>query len=261
MEGRFRFLGTGSSMGVPIIGCKCSVCTSDNPKNKRTRSGALIQVCGKTILLDAGPDYRTQALAHKIDHIDGFILTHAHYDHMAGLDDLKIYSHLRGKKLPCLALDVTFKDLRSRYNYLFRPTPDDENNSPFFSWKSIQDSFGTEVFQDLSFNYVSFFQTKMQVMGLKIGDLAYISDIKEYDPRLIADLQGTKTLIVSALRQGTSPAHFSIEQACDFSKLVGAQTTYLTHIAHEVGYDEVQKGLPDSVFLSYDNLEVSFQME
>jgi phosphoribosyl 1,2-cyclic phosphate phosphodiesterase len=207
-----------------------------------------------------GPDYRRQALAHGIDKIDGFILTHAHYDHMAGIDDLKIYSHGKGK-VPTFSLHSTLQEVKLRYGYLFKPLAGEENNSPFFEWQFVTEPFGKTVFEQMPFTYVTFFQSGMQVLGLKIGDLAYISDIKEYDDRLLEYLQGTKTLIVSALRQTTSAAHFSIEQACRFADLVQPKTTYLTHIAHEVDHDEVQKSLPPFVFLAYDGLKISFSME
>jgi phosphoribosyl 1,2-cyclic phosphate phosphodiesterase len=260
MEGRFRFLGTGGSMGVPVIGCKCAVCKSVNPKNKRTRSASLIHILGRSFVLDAGPDYRTQALTNNIDCIDGFILTHAHYDHMAGLDDMKVYASSLGS-IPCLALNATFQEVKKRYCYLFKPTEENPHFSPFFDWKTLEKPFGKTVFEGLSLQYVTFFQAGIQVMGLKIGDLAYISDIKEYDPELISQLKGIKTLIISALRETSSPSHFSVQEACDFASLIQPQRTFLTHLAHEMDYEKAQNILPSSVFLAYDGLEISFVVE
>src|SRR3989339_873255 len=179
MESKFTFLGTGSSMGVPVIGCHCSVCKSENPKNRRMRCGGLFQVGSKRFLIDSGPDVRQQVLSHKIEEIDGFILTHSHYDHIGGFDDMKLFKKGE-KKLPCLMLKETLEEAQIKFDYFFRKTEDDLLNSPFFTWQILNDPFGVTVFQDISFEYVTYRQAKMKVMGIKIGKLAYISDIKEF---------------------------------------------------------------------------------
>ena len=257
MEGRLRFLGTGSSLGVPVIGCKCSVCLSSDPKNKRKRAGALLQINGKSFLVDVGPDYKTQALENNIDFLDGLILTHSHYDHMGGFDDLRAYAYL-GKKLPCLMLNATFKEWKASYGYLIKPSAEDPNCSSFFSWHLLGDPNGKNVFEGLQMEHVSFFQMGMQVMGLKIGTFSYISDIKEYDATLIDLLKGTETLVLSALRKTSSPMHFSIDEALEFISLIKPKRTYLTHIAHEIDHETLLKELPASVTLAYDGLEISF---
>ena len=257
MEGQLRFLGTGSSLGVPIIGCNCSVCLSSDSKNKRSRSGTLLKVQGKSFLIDVSPDYREQALKNKVLSLDGVILTHSHYDHMGGFDDLRVYSYL-GKKLPCLMLKKTFEEWRASYFYLIKPSAKNSDFSPFFSWQLLEESQGKTVFEGLQMEYLTFFQMGMQVMGIKIGKLAYISDIKEYGSDMIDQLQGTETLVLSALRKAPSPMHFSIDDALAFSALVKPKRTYLTHIAHEIDYASLLKELPPSVFLAYDGLEISF---
>lgn len=257
MEGRLRFLGTGSSLGVPVIGCKCPVCLSSDSKNKRTRSGALLQIDGKSFLVDVGPDYKEQALKHKINSLDGLILTHSHYDHMGGFDDLRAYAYF-GKRLPCLMLETTFKELKVSNFYLIKPSSEDPDYSPFFSWHLLEGSHGDSVFEGLKMEYLSFFQMGMQVMGLKIGTFAYISDIKEYGPELIAQLEGTETLVLSALRRMPSPMHFSVDEALAFIALIKPKKTYLTHIAHEIDHEVLLKELPHSVSIAYDGLEISF---
>lgn len=258
MGGTFVFLGTGSSMGVPVIGCSCQVCQSSDTKNKRMRAAALIKVKNKTFLIDAGPDFRSQAFLYNIHKIDGFILTHAHYDHAGGFDDVKAYKQTLNKKVPCLMSRETFSDLKYRYHYLFKPLPEDPFNSSFFSWSLLDSPFGDIDFEGLSFKYVSYFQAGMKVLGIRIGNLAYISDIKQYEDQLIEELSGVEVLIISALKETGSEMHFSVEEAVAFSKKVRAQKTYLTHIAHEMDYQKMQESLPSNVFLAYDGMTLAF---
>ncbi len=260
MESQFVFLGTGSSMGVPVIGCKCSVCTSLDPKNQRMRAGVLLKIGDKQILIDAGPDVRRQALLHKIDRIDGFILTHAHYDHIAGFDDIKAYRQGE-KKVPCLMLDETLEELKIRYHYLIRPLPEDSLNSPFFTWQLLKNGGGKTLFEEVPLTIVTYMQSGMKVLGVRVGNLAYISDIKEYKKEIFEALKGVEILIVSALKEGGSNMHFSVGEALDFSKAVRAKTTYLTHIAHEMCHEKAQALLPSDVFLAYDGLSISFQSD
>lgn len=257
MGSKFVFLGTGSSMGVPVIGCHCSTCKSQNPRNKRKRSSSLLEVQGKTFLVDAGPDFREQALSHKIERIDGFILTHAHYDHIGGFDDVKLLKQ-KETKIPCLMLKETFSELQEKYSYFIRPTEEDPLNSTFFSWQILEDSFGSFDFQEASFKYVTFFQGRMKILGLRVNNFAYISDIKQFDESIFLHLKGIEILVISALRPLESPMHFSIEDALHFADKVGAQKVYFTHIAHEVDHDLVQADLPSHVVLAYDGLSISF---
>jgi phosphoribosyl 1,2-cyclic phosphate phosphodiesterase len=256
-ENTFCFLGTGGSLGVPIVGCTCSTCLSLDSKNKRTRSGNLINWQGKTFLLDAGPDYRQQALQKGINKLDGFILTHAHYDHMGGFDDLRAYPLLGGNPLPCIMLEKTFEELELRYPYLLKRIGK-EPRSRFFSWKTLESPSGFTTFEGMEFEYFSFLQMGMEVMGLKIGSIAYVSDIKEYGEDLIEKIKETETLIVSALRKSSSPMHFSVEDALEFIKKVQPTRAYLTHIAHELDHEALLKELPPHVFIAYDGLTISF---
>ena len=248
-------------MGVPVIGCNCSVCTSSDPKNQRMRAGTLLEIGDKRFLIDAGPDIREQALLHKINKIDGFILTHSHNDHIAELDDIQVYKHVKDKKLPSLMLEETFEELKVKYHYFIRPLADDPQNSPFFSWNILKGCFGETVFEGVPIDFVSYIQSGMKVLGLRIGDLAYISDIKEYSEEIFARLKGIKTLVVSALKTEGSSMHFSVEEAIDFSKRVGAQRTYLTHISHEMDHEQMQASLPSDALLAYDGLYFLFYMD
>lgn len=257
MDGSLCFLGTGSSLGVPVIGCKCSICKSSDKKNIRMRSSALLRIKEKIILIDAGPDHRQQALSNKIDHLDGVIITHDHYDHVGGLDDLKVYSY-RKNKLPCLLSFPTYEGIRGRFPYLFSSSI--KEDSPFFSCQIVDSLFEFVEFEGIPMQCVSFLQNEMQVTGIKIGDLAYISDIRTYTEELITHLKGIRTLVISAARAIPTGMHFSFEEAIAFAALVGAKATYLTHLDHGTDHEELQNMLPQSVFVAYDGLTVSFQI-
>lgn len=257
----FRFLGSGSSLGVPVIGCKCLVCQSGKKKNERLRSSALVHIQGKKWLIDAGPDLRRQALLYGIDWIDGILLTHAHYDHVGGLDELRVYNFLQKQKIPCLLSKETKEDLQKRHYYLFEPSPEEDRGVVRLDFQEITQDFGSCIFGGLPIQVLSFFQGGIKVHGFRLQSLAYVSDIREYKEEVFSVLQGVKVLIVSALRQTASAVHFSLQEGIEFAKKVGASSTYFTHIAHEVDYEEVSRKLPKGVFLAYDGLEVAFDYE
>jgi len=249
MEDYFLFLGTGGSLGVPIIGCSCEVCRSNSSFDKRMRSAGLFSVRGKKLLIDAGPDLRAQALAYSVTHLDGALITHTHFDHIAGLDDLRVYSFNR-EPLPCLLSVETFNELEKRYYYLLK-----RERCPF-EFYVLETDFGQVEFVDLRIDYFSYYQADMKVTGFRIGDLSYVSDIRDYSLQVLESIQGTKTLILSALREGKSKVHFSLEEAIAFAKEVGAQKTYLTHIAHELSHEKTSLILPSNVFMAYDGLKL-----
>lgn len=242
-------------MGVPIIGCDCKVCTSSAPKNKRTRPSALLKFGDKNYLIDVGPDFHAQALKHKINHLDGVMITHTHYDHIAGLDELRIYHFRQDKPIPCLLSKETLKELKVRYHYFFSPG-EDEMHSAKLKFQILPDDNGEVTFEDLSLKYISYTQAGMKVNGYRFNDLSYVTDIQEYSEEIFNILKGTTTLIVSALRWTKSPVHFSLDEAIDFANKVGAKQTYFTHIAHDIDHEETSKKLPPNMALSYDGLEI-----
>jgi phosphoribosyl 1,2-cyclic phosphate phosphodiesterase len=262
MKATFLFLGTGSSTGVPVIGCTCAVCTSASSFNKRLRASGLIRVGGKQFLIDAGPDFRTQALRWGISHLDAVILTHTHFDHIGGIDDLRALSFFQKEKIPCLLSKDTLDELKLRYHYLMQPQVPEENAIPYtqLDFKVMQSDFGQIEMQGYTWKYVSYYQLGMKVTGYLVGDLAYISDIREYSKQVVDSLQGVHTLILGALRYTPSKGHFSIDEAIVFAEEVGAAQTYLTHIGHELDHEEASKRLPEGIFMSYDGLEIDFQM-
>jgi phosphoribosyl 1,2-cyclic phosphate phosphodiesterase len=260
MQGRFLFLGTGGSMGVPVIGCPCSVCHSQSPYNKRLRSSGLVTIQDRVLLIDAGPDFREQALKFNIGHLNGVLLTHPHFDHVGGVDDLRAFYFIQHKRLPCLLSEETMDDLKKRYHYMLRPLQEGKSISAQLDFQILENDFGNLVFEGVNIHYMTFAQAGTKVTGFRIGSLAYVSDIREYTEELFLSLKGIKTLVLSALRQVPTPMHFSIDEAVVFAKQVGAEQTYLTHIAHDLDYAEVSRSLPSSIYLSYDGLEILFEI-
>ena len=253
VNGKIKFLGTGGSMGVPVVACSCSVCTSSDVKNKRLRVSALIQVEDKIFLIDAGPDFRTQALTNNIMRLDGLLITHPHFDHVAGIDDLRVFHFFHKKTVPCLLSQESLKAIEKSHAYLF-----ESNEKARFDFHVLKDSQGEVMFQGLKWHYTSFLQKNDKVTGFRLGNMAYILDIRSFSEDIFEMLEGVEILILSALKYHPSPSHFSIEEAVSFSQKVGAKKTYLSHLAHEVDYEEGSRILPSHVKLAYDGLEVGF---
>lgn len=248
-------------MGTPVIGCHCAVCSSDNSRNKRFRSSALVTINEQVLLIDCGPDFRQQALSYAIDKIDGMILTHAHNDHTAGIDELRVFCLRSGQPLPCLLSQDTLNDLKVRFRYLF------EEKEPYaglltrFGVQEFERDRGEVIFQGVRVRYFSYEQLGMRVDGLRFGDLAYVSDIKEYPETIFEDLKGVKTLILSALRFDQTKMHFSIDDAIAFSRKAGVEKTWLMHISHDLDYDIGNDYLPDNIEIAYDGLQVEFEAD
>lgn len=259
MRGRFLFLGTGGSTGVPVIGCRCAVCLSSSPKNQRLRPSGVIYVEGKALLIDVGPDFRQQALLHQLSDLEGLLLTHTHFDHIAGIDELRIFYIWQNRPFPVLLSLKSFEDLKKRYDYLFEDAKKAGTLTAQLACQVLDPCAGRVKFLGVDICYCYYFQGGMQVTGFRIGNFAYISDIKQYDERLFESLQGVKHLVVSALKEEISPLHFSFQNALDFCRKIGADQTYLTHLSHAVDYDLVASSLPLGVKLAYDGLEVDFE--
>lgn len=260
MKGKFLFLGTGSSGGVPMIGCSCDVCKSTSPYNKRLRSSGLVQIGDKKILIDVGPDFRAQALNNHIDHLSCALLTHAHADHIAGIDDLRAYYFMEKKKLTCVLSQETFDEVKVRYHYMLQPVSPTKSLSAQIDFQIFGDDFGDCEIEGIPFRYFTYSQQGMKVTGFRFGNLAYVSDIREYSAQVIEELKGVDTLILSALRSTPTRMHFSIEEAIAFSRLTFAKKTYLTHISHDLEHVATETLLPPDVRMSYDGLEIPIEI-
>jgi phosphoribosyl 1,2-cyclic phosphate phosphodiesterase len=254
MKGSFLFLGTGASAGVPVIGCKCPICTSTSPKNKRFRPSGLIEINGKSLLIDIGPDFRSQALKHNIVTVDGILLTHTHYDHIAGIDEVRVFNVRQKKSIPCLLSRESYEEIQKRYYYFFNK----EGLSAKLEFVPVDGAMGQVDFIGLKIGYCSFAQGGMKVTGFRIGDFAYISDIQKFDDSIFTALQGVNTLVLSALTPGKSPFHLSFEQAADFAKRVGASETWITHVGHSHDHDALNGLLPRNIRMAFDGLKLEF---
>lgn len=256
MKGKLLFLGTGGSVGVPVIGCSCEVCHSDDPLNKRLRPSVLLRIGAKQFLIDAGPDFRTQALRAGITQLDGLLLTHAHHDHTAGMDDLRPIYYRRQSPLSVLLSSATAQDVRMRYYYLF--DSDDKNFSSHLHLQLLVEQTGSVYFEDLPIQYVTYIQGGMLVNGYRIGKLAYLSDIRQFSSSIFEELKGVQYLIISALRYTPSPLHFSVDEAIDFANQLNVKKVWLTHISHELEHHQTNAYLPPHIRLAYDGLEIDF---
>jgi phosphoribosyl 1,2-cyclic phosphate phosphodiesterase len=223
------------------------------------RPSGLLQCNGKTLLLDVGPDFRQQALKFGIDHLDGLLLTHTHFDHIAGIDELRIFYVRQKKALPCLLSKETYGDLKRRYDYLFHPVVGNGTLSAQLDFQLLEGEAGHTEFLGLPIQYVSFFQGSMKVTGFRVGDFAYISDIREYDASIFESLRGIRTLVLSSLRPESSPLHLSFAEAISFAKKTGAEQTWLTHLGHFLDHEEGNALLPPEIRIGYDGLQLEFQ--
>lgn len=256
MSSSVIFLGTGASIGVPIIGCHCETCQSKDPKNKRLRSSILLNIGSKHILVDAGPDFRQQALTHSINHLDGVIFTHSHHDHVGGIDDLRVYLFRNRNSLPCLVSKETEEDLRKRFYFMFKIQATEPIGVERLKLEVLPNDRGETTFLGVPIRYFTFEQLGMKVLGIRVGDFAYLTDIKHYPDTIFEDLKGVKTLVVSALRFTPSHMHFTVDDAIDFIQKVKPEKAYLTHISHDLEHEKAMSYLPASIELAYDGLKI-----
>lgn len=248
------FLGTGTSTGVPQINCHCPVCSSPDARDKRLRSSALLRVGGRTLLIDAGPDLRTQLLAHPTPHIDALLVTHSHYDHVGGIDDLRpfCYSHGHEMKMPVYCTRDVAADLRSRVPYCFKRHP--YPGVPTFDLRDVTPSEPFKV-AGIDILPVEVLHWKLPIVGFRVGPLAYITDCKTMPDATVRALKGVDTLVINALRKEEHLSHLSLSQALELVEMIKPRRTFLTHIAHQMGlHAEVDPTLPEGVHLAYDGL-------
>lgn len=242
-------LGTGTSKGIPEIGCECRVCTSPFVKDKRRRASALVRTMGMTILIDPSPDFRAQALSVGLHHIDAVLITHSHYDHVGGLDDLRPFC--AEVNLPVYVNENTDRDLRSHYDYCFSKNP--YPGVPVFDMHVV----GKNPFfiNGLKIVPIEVMHGKMPILGFRIGDFAYITDAKSIDEREAEKLEGIDTMVVNALRDRDHFSHFTLAESLSFIGEVKPRRAILTHFNHEIGrHSELQARLPENVFAGYDGM-------
>ena len=249
------FLGTGTSQGIPVIGSNHPVCRSTDPKDKRLRVSVWISWEDASYVIDCGPDFRQQMLTSNCQKVDGILFTHEHADHTAGLDDIRPFYFKQGD-IPVFAHQRVLENLTKRFDYIF------ENENKYPGAPSVRIN---EVANGKSFIIgnkavipIDVMHGNLQVFGYRIDDFAYLTDVKTITQNEIDKLSGLKVLVINALRVEPHDTHFNLEEALRFIELLKPGKTYLTHISHIFGFhEEIEKTLPENVFLAYDNLEIT----
>ncbi len=248
------FLGTGTSQGVPVIGSRHPVCLSEAPKDKRLRGSGLVCWGEFRYVIDCGAGFSQEMLTNSVSTLDGILFTHEHADHTAGIDDIRPFFFRQGD-IPIYAHQRVLDCLKRRFDYIFA----DENRYPGAPAVQIHTVSNDEPFAvgDQQAIPVEAFHNRLQVFGYRIGDFAYLTDVKKMDEKERMKIRGVDVLVVNALREEAHHSHFNLEEALEFSEDIGAKRTYFTHISHLLGFhEEVQAKLPENVFLAYDNLKV-----
>lgn len=250
---RITFLGTGTSNGIPMIGCRCQTCTSTDPRDRRGRTSAVIQWHGRTILLDTSTELRTQALREGLDRIDAVLFTHAHADHTGGFDDLRRFNELGQQRLPLYTGPETAEMLADRFAYGF------DHAFPFFGGKPDLDLHVVDGPFDLFGEQVvpiPVWHGRLRVFGYRFGDLAYVTDAKTIPPESIQKLAGVDTLVINALRERPHPTHLNVEEALEVIAQVAPRRAWLVHLSHELAHAHGETLLPEGVGIAWDGLQV-----
>ena len=251
---KITFLGTGTSQGVPIIACKCKVCTSGNPKDNRLRSSILIQDNTTNIVIDSGPDFRQQMLRTGVDHLDGLVFTHEHKDHVAGMDDIRAFNFVNKKKVNIYATLHVQEALKREFPYVFTDlkypgVPEVEMNT-----------INTEEFKinNTSIIPIDVLHYRLPVLGFRIGNFTYITDANHIPESSIEKIKGTEILVLNALRNEPHISHFTLNEALEVIDIIKPKQALLTHISHQLGLnDEVNARLPENIICAYDGLELN----
>lgn len=254
---RLTLLGTGTSMGVPQIGCGCSVCRSADPRDRRTRTSALVETNGTTLLIDTPPELRLQLLRSDVRAVDAVLYTHEHADHVHGIDDLRSLTLLRGTALPVYGPPSTIAHLGRAFRYIFDDSVVvlDGTSKPQLTPHALVANVpvsigGVEVLP------IGFAHGLLTVFGYRIGPLAYLTDVKRVDAEAVALLRGVRVLVLNALWWRSHPTHLSIDEAVATARAIGAERTLLTHLTHETGHRDLLARLPPGVEPGYDGLIV-----
>jgi phosphoribosyl 1,2-cyclic phosphate phosphodiesterase len=250
---KITFLGTGTSTGVPVVACNCEVCTSDDPRDKRYRTSAMLTLGNSNVVIDCGPDFRIQMLKHKVEDIDAVVFTHAHRDHIAGLDDIRAFNYILHKSIDIYGSQVTLDSIKEQFPYIF--TPGRYFGAPQLNLHPITlDPFCIGAF---GFTPVQVMHQEMKVFGYRIGDFSYITDANYISPAEFEKLRGSKVVVINALRNSRHVSHFSLGEALAILNELKPEKAYLTHISHFLGkFENVDKKLPEGVHLAYDGLQI-----
>ncbi len=247
------FLGTGTSAGIPVIGCGCPVCTSEDTRDKRLRCSALIEIDGLNIVIDLGPDFRQQLLRENVTDVDAVLITHPHRDHIGGLDEIRALNFINQKPVDIYCNEFSETGIRELHPYVFKAT--DYPYLPRLEFRRIED----EPFKigNIQLTPIEVMHADMPVLGFRIHDFTYITDAKTISEEELAKAKGSKVLVLNALRYEEHYSHFTIPEAIAIAQRIGAERTYFLHMNHQAGtHEELQASMPDGIFIAYDGLKI-----
>ena len=248
---KITLLGTGTSMGVPMLGCSCAVCLSSDPRNRRLRPSAWIEVGDRTLLIDTGIDFRQQALRYGIRRLDAILFTHSHADHILGLDDLRPFNQMQKQPVPCYGREDCLQEIRITFRYAF---PEKHSHDlPHMQLIPVEGPFS--VF-GLDILPVPVVHGSLSILGYRLGSMAYLTDVSAIPEESFALLEGLSLLVLGALRHKPHRKHFTVEQAVAAAQRIGARETYFTHMCHHLDHQETDRSLPPGIHLAYDGLSL-----
>ncbi len=251
---KITFLGTGTSQGVPMIGCRCMICQSADNHDKRLRSSILVEHKGQAIVIDSGPDFRYQMLRSKVDRLDAIIFTHEHKDHTGGLDDVRAYNYTQQKAMDIYGENRVIEVLRKDFDYAFSKSP--YPGVPEIKTHIIK-PYEPFAIGDTTIIPIRGYHHKLPVLGFRIDDFCYLTDLNHLDQKAMDSLQGVDTLVITALRHRKHLSHYSLDESLDIISRLKPRRSYLTHISHQLGlHRRIEETLPQGVHLAYDTLEI-----
>ena len=264
MDGFLTFLGTGTSMGVPTLGCECAVCTSTDPRDRRLRPSVLVRwrESGgpeRVVVIDTGPDFREQALRSGLKRVDAVFYTHSHADHILGLDDLRPLSftaYHEGGPIPLYAAPETAAVLEQIFEYTFSP----QATYPTRARVQLEPLAERNPVHGVEFLRIPVLHGQMEIAGFRMGSVAYLTDVSEILEKSFSLLEGLDHVVLSALRHKPHPSHATVEQAVGWARRIGAKQTWLTHIAHELGHEATNLMLPAGISLAHDGLTLAVSL-
>lgn len=251
---QLTMLGVGSSAGTPVLGCKCSTCVSADKRNTRTRCSSLIKLeCGKTLLIDTGPDLRQQALREGFTQIDAVLYTHTHADHLHGIDDLRAFCQIQRSQIPLYGNQDAIQHINQKFGYALRE-PSNFWDLPVLKAVPINGPF--ELFGQTIIP-IPLKHGRSDIFGYRVGDIAYMTDVSEIPESSFSLLQGLKIVLLDCLREAVHPTHVNLEQSLAYAQKIAAESTYLIHMTHELEYNALTSRLPENVYVGYDGLKVN----
>lgn len=254
---RLTVLGSGTSVGVPTIGCSCKVCRSDDPRNRRLRPSVCLRWDGATVVIDTGPDFRQQALAHGLEKVDAVLFTHAHADHVLGLDDLRPFNFVQRGPIPVYASEQTLEVIRRIFSYIFHDGPS-ESSRPKIETRVFPGE--PIVIHGIEFRPIPVKHGSGECHGFRFGNHAYLTDHSEIPEQSLALLEGVETIFLDALRYKPHPTHSTVERSLRTVERLKPRAAYFTHISHDLDHERAQSLLPEGVWLAYDGLELELEV-